>query len=587
MKYKVLSFVLITIIIFQFDLKAQGYEIKVKIRNLKNDTILLGHYFADKMYPDDTTVLINGSGVFKNPKPLPEGMYFIYLPTKQYFDILITNDQQFAIENDTTDFTQNIKVAGSNDNQIFADYNRFMMVKYSEVQNLKDKKTQAGNNPSQTAEIDKQIDEIIEIRDKELERIISSYPNTFFAKFLKATKDITMPDRFFKNGQLIDSLYIEYRNYYLDHYFDLFDFKDQRLLRTPIYQRKLEQYLKAFPPNVDSINRRVDSLIVNTRHNAELHRFMLAYLFNYYNESQMMLSEEVFVHIAERYYLTSEAEWYSDDQRKKLKERIDKTKPNLIGKIAPELIMQSLPKDINRIEQLKADLVDLKEKGIKAKGDGSRPKQDIHNDWASFFNEYAEAMDSYISLSAVKANYTVIWFWDPECSHCKKETPYIAEMHKKFKPLGVEVYAVCVQTFIEDWDKFTKSINDWYDFVLSNQMNEMTNVWDVYHQSKFRDKYNVYSAPVSYLLDKDKKIIIKRITDHAKLEEILTDFILSDIKDQYQGTERITKIKEMADRFTEKRNLENMLAMVSRYFVGNERDELTGYIEAKIDNAGK
>ena len=39
--------------------------------------------------------------------------------------------------------------------------------------------------------------------------------------------------------------------------------------------------------------------------------------------------------------------------------------------------------------------------------------------------------------------------------------------------------------------------------------------------SDWRDKYDIYSTPVIYLLDKDKKIIAKRIT-HTQIVEIIS-----------------------------------------------------------------
>jgi hypothetical protein len=37
------------------------------------------------------------------------------------------------------------------------------------------------------------------------------------------------------------------------------------------------------------------------------------------------------------------------------------------------------------------------------------------------------------------------------------------------------------------------------------------NAWDPYNESDFRKKYDIYSTPVIYLLDKERKIIAKRI----------------------------------------------------------------------------
>jgi len=42
-------------------------------------------------------------------------------------------------------------------------------------------------------------------------------------------------------------------------------------------------------------------------------------------------------------------------------------------------------------------------------------------------------------------------------------------------------------------------------------MQKWLNVWEPFGYSQFRDKYDISSSPVLYLLDKDKKIIAKNI----------------------------------------------------------------------------
>ena len=85
--------------------KTQGYEIKVKINNLSDTTVILGHYLNKSMYPDDTTWLDKkGFGAFKGKNKLPGGMYIIFLPSTKFFEILIDDNQKFYIYTDTLNF---------------------------------------------------------------------------------------------------------------------------------------------------------------------------------------------------------------------------------------------------------------------------------------------------------------------------------------------------------------------------------------------------------------------------------------------------------------------------------------------------
>ena len=48
------------------------------------------------------------------------------------------------------------------------------------------------------------------------------------------------------------------------------------------------------------------------------------------------------------------------------------------------------------------------------------------------------------------------------------------------------------------------------------------NVYDGVHYNNLKDKYDIYSTPVIYILDKDKKIKAKRI-DVDQIKPILTE----------------------------------------------------------------
>ncbi|MBI3234364.1 MAG: TlpA family protein disulfide reductase, partial [Bacteroidetes bacterium] len=114
-----------------------------------------------------------------------------------------------------------------------------------------------------------------------------------------------------------------------------------------------------------------------------------------------------------------------------------------------------------------------------------------------------------VNLYDVKAPYTVLMFWDPDCSHCKAEMPKIEELYKKYKDSGLVVYAVCVE---QEYDK-------WINFIREKNLNWI-NVIDIYNISEFRKSYDISSTPVIFLLDKDKKIIAKKLNGQS-LEQLL------------------------------------------------------------------
>jgi len=126
---KLLKYSIPVLFIFTFlaMTSGQGYRIKVTVNGLSDTTIILGHYFNKSMYPDDTVLVNNeGAGTFKGQNLLPGGMYVIFLPNTKFFEILISDDQDFYIETDTVDFIDNIKIKGSEENSIFFSFQKYM-----------------------------------------------------------------------------------------------------------------------------------------------------------------------------------------------------------------------------------------------------------------------------------------------------------------------------------------------------------------------------------------------------------------------------------------------------------------------------
>ena len=144
---------------------AQGYEIKVKIHNIPGDTVILGHHFSvqNRLIPDDTVVLDNKcEGVFRGKEKLPVGMYFLFLPSRNYFDILMDDNQHFTIENDTTDFLKNMKITGSIENQRFRDYQMMLNESQKEYRTLNEQYESIKGNEAKENEIADPEDQLIQ-----------------------------------------------------------------------------------------------------------------------------------------------------------------------------------------------------------------------------------------------------------------------------------------------------------------------------------------------------------------------------------------------------------------------------------------
>src|SRR5687767_8075343 len=124
-----------------------GYEIKVTFKPFRNQYIYLGHYFG-KQYPIIDSALLNdkSEAVFKGPARLPGGIYLVGYPRKTgFFEILVDQQQHFSVIADTTNIRTGIEFTGSSDNNLFKDYQKYMLEKGEIIHTAQQHLKQAAN----------------------------------------------------------------------------------------------------------------------------------------------------------------------------------------------------------------------------------------------------------------------------------------------------------------------------------------------------------------------------------------------------------------------------------------------------------
>ena len=463
-------------------LVGQGYKIKLTIKGMPEKTILLGHYFAKDNFVIDDSVKLNskGSGILKGDTSLPGGMYSFACPPDRLFDIMIDKEQTFSIEADTTDFYMTKKTEGNIDDELFVKYQLYLANKRKEAMLLQENLKNESDETKKTEIKDKLSslnEEVIGFQNN----LIEENPNTFFASFIKGTMEIEVPDPpKDENGNIIDSAF-QYK-YYRAHYFDNFDIGDPRLVRTPLFERKFTTYFEKVLPQIpDTLIPEMDIAIEKARASQELFRYVLTKLFNDYAQSQIMGMDAIYVHLAKKYYIP-EASWSDTTFINDLKERIAKAEPNLIGKVSVNPQLVSVPaehfKEAANNEELKK-------------------------------NPY---VGTFFNVHDIDAKYLAIVFWSADCGHCKKSVPKLHEIYERKKDLGLKVLAIHM-TGGEEGKVM------WTDFINKNELYDWINAWNPYDFS-FKKEFDVATTNVIYLLDKDKKIIAKRIGPE-QVEEII------------------------------------------------------------------
>ncbi|MDP2160268.1 MAG: hypothetical protein Q8K02_07290, partial [Flavobacterium sp.] len=219
---------------------AQGYKINVIISSGANQKIKLANYYVGNIYLKDSLQLDGiGAGIFQGDTLLPQGLYKIYLDDKNHFDFLLGADQVFTISKES--FTSSsIEITGATETGEFAKYAIFlrnMQNKGAEI----NKKLETATG-EEKAGLQSEMNKLTPELHAYWFRIKEEHPNTFLSAFLLATYvpllDIsTLPEEIQKNDSL---LLLARFNYQKAHYWDYFDYTDERLLYTPLFKPKLE-----------------------------------------------------------------------------------------------------------------------------------------------------------------------------------------------------------------------------------------------------------------------------------------------------------------------------------------------------------
>ena len=135
--------------------------------------------------------------------------------------------------------------------------------------------------------------------------------------------------------------------------------------------------------------------------------------------------------------------------------------------------------------------------------------------------DMVDSIGRKIPLYSIKSDYIVICFWDPACSHCKEVVPKVDSIYEaKWKKMGVVIYGVKVDGSKDEWMKFIRD-NRLFNWLHVYQLPETTAAENAAGKPGFRQLYDVYQTPILYLLDKDKRIIAKKLT-YLQIDEVIS-----------------------------------------------------------------
>ncbi|MCB0738590.1 MAG: TlpA family protein disulfide reductase, partial [Bacteroidetes bacterium] len=472
-----------------------SYHFKIKMKDKANKTCLLAFYHSGSQYIKDTFETDDkGFAEIKGDEKLDGGLYLIAIDGVLIFDFVYSGKENgFSIELDPADPYRTAKIKGSKDNELFFSLNVKRVDVLTDNSYLDDSiKSNKGNEAKIKAFKQQKTDNMNQL-NVFTEQMAENNKGTFTSNFINIYREKNVPEpspeivaKATEKGEKFDSLMWKFY-WSVNHYWDLVDFSDDRIIRTPMFKEKVMMYFKPSYSysHPDSLAQRAIKVIdlACAGGNYEMFKNVLTWIFGRYQESKVLGHDGILVALADKYYLTEvpndcKADWLKPKQLKNLKDYVDALRYTKIDMQAPMFFGQ----DLNGATH---------------------------------------------SLYDIDAEYTLVYVWSATCGHCKKVTPKFLDVYHDFKDKGFEVVAIN-----NDRDDIKnekgevigfKETKEYHKFVNEKQL-DWLNVTDLYNQSDYRKLYGINSTPKAFLLDKDKKIIAPRL-DHITLRKILMNKI--------------------------------------------------------------
>ena len=462
-----------------------------KITNIyAGDTVYLADHNIGGKYLRDTAVIDkNGVANFIGTKKLQRGMYLFVFPKKRdYFEFIIDDDLDFQIDFDTAwstrDYYKSMTITGSVENAAFVEYQKGKVAVIEKLMAI-DEVMEADSMAPQSTK-----DSLNAIREQYLNEkgnydsaYVIKYPGHLLSKFLVAMINIPYPEVFptLPDGTKDSTFPLRwYKKHYLDH----MDFGDDGLLRMPvnIVKQRLDFYFdKIIVPDADTCMMVAEKLLDQCKNTIEMEKYLIWYLTNRFESSNIMGLDRAFVRMAMSTYCQGKSWWVDSATINKMCENAFRRAHTLIGETAPEL-----------------ELKDVKGK--------------------------------WVNTQNIRGPYVVMIFWDPTCGHCKEVMPKLAKIYEANKDKGWKVIALSSGDKKKEWEEYynTHPETQAFTHLIRGEVQSQKYADALY-------SYYVVSSPTIYVLDADRKIVANRI-DVDKMVDFLKH--LDEERDQKAAAEK-------------------------------------------------
>ncbi len=462
-----------------FSATAANPELQFRIQGVKDTTVYLAYYYGNKLFYADTAKADAKGVVLFGKKKHDPGMYAVVVPGGKYFEVLL-NNEAVRMDTDTVDLVGKMTVKQSEENRLFYAYMHFLSAQRKKAEPYQEKLKTVPSESEEAEEFRSHLREIDQEVKQYQRKLQADHAPKLVAKMIRLSLEPEIPEAP-KNpdGSPVDSLFA-YR-YLRAHYFDNFDFTSESLVRTPFFHNRIDHYFKNMIPQIpDTVIAEADRVVALTAGNKEMFKYVVHYLTYTTETSKTMCMDAAFVHMVNTYYKTGRTFWLDEERLKKL---------------------------INRADELSLSLCHIPCHPL------SLP--DSTGKWQRLYD--------------LKADYTLVIFWDPDCGHCKKEMPLFVELYEKYKKDGILAIYTVSSDRSDKWKKYLRENGMEFTNVAApsevyqNQELAREYLMKGYTDLKslnYRTTFDVFSTPKVFLLDRNKKILAKQI-DPEQAEKLI------------------------------------------------------------------
>jgi len=389
-------FILVALIFSYENCYAKDYNIEVEIPGLENKKCVLGYYFGKSTYKLDSAYFDQKGHVQFRGNEIHEGIFFVILDNKSYFNFLIGEEKQFKITGQLPDLIKGMIVTGS---EITGDYIAYQQ-KLIQEESLRAKASEVFIKTRSRDSVEyyqKEIENLKEQSQSFRQFLIRKHEENYLGTYLKA---LDFPEKSRDSKQEITTT--------RDKLFHNVTFSDPRILYAPIFFEKIDLYFtRIIPLNTCTIKKEINWLLKESKVSLPVYQFIVQYLLDNYSPSRGYRYWPVFTFLVQDVLLTDDITWLSNERLQALEKEAKGIENLLPDNTAPDLLLETW-------------------KGKK------------------------------LSLHELLAENIILYFWDPWCTHCKEITSYLKKLDSEYPPEELKIYAVYTGLSKSLWKEYAE-----------------------------------------------------------------------------------------------------------------------------------